>query len=277
MEEFILILKYIFLGLFQGFTEPIPISSSGHVAILQELLGLNIEGLSFELFVNSASLLAVLLIYKADIIRLATNGIGYIVGKRTLKTKTDFHFIVLLIVATIPAGLVGVLFSDQIADIFKGAKTIGGALLITGIALWLIRNVRGKKSDRQLTFMDAVIIGLAQMVALIPGISRSGATLVAALARGTHQETALRFSFLLYIPVSLGGMLLGFSDLVNDPMLKEMWFPYLCAFYRKLWHELHCFKMVYGHYGAWQFKIFFLLLFYRWNTDSSLYVKSQTT
>ena len=145
MEEFILILKYIFLGLFQGFTEPIPISSSGHVAILQELLGLNIEGLSFELFVNSASLLAVLLIYKADIIRLATNGIGYIVGKRTLKTKTDFHFIVLLIVATIPAGLVGVLFSDQIADIFKGAKTIGGALLITGIALWLIRNVRGKK------------------------------------------------------------------------------------------------------------------------------------
>ena len=230
MEEFILILKYIFLGLFQGFTEPIPISSSGHVAILQELLGLNIEGLSFELFVNSASLLAVLLIYKADIIRLATNGIGYIVGRRTSKTKTDFHFIVLLIVATIPAGLVGVLFSDQIADIFKGAKTIGGALPITGIALCLIRNVRGKKSDRQLTFMDAVIIGLAQMVALIPGISRSGATLVAALARGTHQETALRFSFLLYIPVSLGGMLLGFSDLVNDPMLKEMWFPYLCAF-----------------------------------------------
>ena len=83
MEEFILILKYIFLGLFQGFTEPIPISSSGHVAILQELLGLNIEGLSFELFVNSASLLAVLLIYKADIIRLATNGIRFIVRKRT--------------------------------------------------------------------------------------------------------------------------------------------------------------------------------------------------
>ena len=229
MEELILVLKYTFLGLFQGFTEPIPISSSGHVALLQELLDVKIEGLSFELFVNSASLLAVILIYKDDIIRLATNGIQYVIKKEP-KAKEDFRFILLLIIATLPAGIVGVLFSDQIAQIFKGSKTIGIALLITGIALWIIRNARGQKRDGQITLKDAIIIGLAQMIALIPGISRSGATLVAALARGTNQETALRFSFLLYIPVSLGGMLLGFGDLASDPILKQMWLPYLCAF-----------------------------------------------
>lgn len=229
MEEILLILKYTFLGLFQGFTEPIPISSSGHVAILQELLGLEIEGLNFELFVNSASLLAVLLIYKNDIIRLATHGVSFLV-KRTPAAKSDFRFILLLLIATIPAGVVGVLFDDEIAEIFKGSTTIGIALIVTGIALWLIRNMRGKKRDGQITLKDAIIIGLAQMVALIPGISRSGATLVAAMARGTHQETALRFSFLLYIPVSLGGMLLGLGDMLHDPMMKTMWLPYLCAF-----------------------------------------------
>ena len=85
-----------------------------------------------------------------------------------------------------------------------------------------------------MTIKDAIIIGLAQAVALIPGISRSGATIVAAMARGIHQETALRYSFLLFIPVSLGGMVLGISDFLKDDQLAELWIPYVIAFLASL-------------------------------------------
>ena len=229
VEEFVLLIKYLFLGIVQGFTEPIPVSSSGHLVMIQHFLGIEVSGMSFELLVNSASLIAVLLIYREDILRLASNGYLY-VTKRQESAKSDFRFIVYLIIATIPAGIVGVLFDDVIAEHLKGIKTIGITLLITGIALWSIRNMRGRKNDNDLSIKDSLIIGFAQMVALIPGISRSGATIVAAMALGTKQETALRFSFLLYIPVSLGGMVLSISDLVSDPQIGSLALPYLLAF-----------------------------------------------
>ncbi|MGM9985860.1 MAG: undecaprenyl-diphosphate phosphatase [Bacillaceae bacterium] len=227
--DFLLVLKYTLLGMFQGFTEPIPISSSGHLVIAQELMGLKIEGLNFELFVNFASLLAVLLIYREDLIRLTVNGWRYLTT-RAEDTKEDFKFILYLLLASVPAGVIGVVFGDVIEDVFKGTATIGWALLVTGLALWLIRNLRGRKNDGELTTLDAIIIGCAQAIALIPGISRSGATIVAAMGRGTKASTALRFSFLLYIPVSLGGMLLGAKDLINDPSFNTMLIPYLFAF-----------------------------------------------
>jgi undecaprenyl-diphosphatase len=229
LDKIYLLLKYLFLGMFQGFTEPIPISSSGHLVLAQFFLGLEIEGLSFELLVNFASLLAVLLIYREDILQLTNNGIRYIITKDKEK-KSDFNFILFLIVGTIPAAVIGLLFDDVIASYFKGIKTIGVTLIITGIALWLIRNLRGRKGEGQLTLKDAVIVGLAQAVALIPGISRSGATIVAAMGLGMKQDTALRFSFLLFIPVSFGGMILSFSDLLEDPNLQSLILPYSVAF-----------------------------------------------
>lgn len=111
---------------------------------------------------------------------------------------------------------------------------LGIALVVTGIALFLIRNLRGRKNDAQLSFRDALIIGFAQAIALIPGISRSGATIVAAMGLGLKQETALRFSFLLFIPVSVGTFLLKFSDFINDPDLSTLWIPYLIAFLASL-------------------------------------------
>jgi undecaprenyl-diphosphatase len=223
------LLKYLFLGLFQGFTEPIPISSSGHLQLAQHYLGIDLPGLTFELLVNTASLFAVLIIYRGDIMRLIMNGLGYFKDKSP-ENKRDFHFIIYLVIGTIPAGVIGVLFGDFISDNLSSIKTVAITLIITGIALWLIRNLRGRKHDGDLTIKDAIIIGLAQAVALIPGISRSGATIVAAMARGMNQETALRYSFLLFIPVSLGGMVLGFSDLLDDPNLSTMMMPYTVAF-----------------------------------------------
>ena len=135
MEQLILLIKYAFLGLLQGITEPIPISSSGHIVIAQHLFGLHIEGLSFEVIVNTASLIAVLIIYRKDIVRLAANGTSYVVTKKK-HARSDFMFIVYLIVGTIPAGVFGILFKDNIAAYFKGTiMTIGITLLITGVAL----------------------------------------------------------------------------------------------------------------------------------------------
>ena len=216
MEQFYYVLKYLILGLFQGLTEPIPISSSGHLVLAQHLLGLKIEGFSFELLVNSASLLAVLLIYRNDLIRLTKNGLSYIFT-RAEDAKSDFFFIIYLVIATIPAGVIGVLFKDYIDQYLKGVKMVGISLLITAVGLWIIRNLRGRKNDGDLSMKDAIIVGLAQACALIPGISRSGAT-------------ALRFSFLLYIPVSLGGLLLSITDIANDPNLDTLFVPYVVAF-----------------------------------------------
>lgn len=229
------LLKYLFLGLIQGITEPIPVSSSGHLVLFEHFFGLQISGLSFEVLVNFASLLAVLFIYRSDLIQLTKNSVSYlVVSDKTESTKKDFYFVLYLIIGTIPAGIIGVLFQDQIAAIFKGVRVIGFTLIITGIALWLIRNLKGSKGDGELTLKDSIIIGLSQAVALIPGISRSGATIVSSMALGTKRETALKFSFFLYIPVSLGGMILSLSDLIHDPRMGELLLPYTLAFIASL-------------------------------------------
>lgn len=230
MDELILIIKYLLLGLVQGFTEPIPISSSAHVLLLQRIFNLKIEGLNFELFVNTASLLAVLIIYRKDLQRFITNGIRFMLHRNS-KHKDDFLFLVYLVIGTIPVGVAGILLDDYIASVFKDMmKFVGLSLLVTGIGLWLIRNLRGRKNDGDLRLKDAIIVGFAQMIALLPGISRSGATIIAAMGLGMKQETALRFSFLLYIPVSFGGMLLSFSSISQDPQIQTLFIPYLIAF-----------------------------------------------
>ncbi|WP_077325070.1 undecaprenyl-diphosphate phosphatase [Virgibacillus siamensis] len=229
MTEIWLLIKYLFLGLVQGFTEPIPISSSGHLVILRQLFGIEIEGLSFEILVNFGSLIAVLIIYRKDILRLIQNGIRYLATKDT-DAKDDFQFIVYLIIATIPTGILGLLLEDFIESKLSTVAVVGFTLLITGIALWIIRNLRGWKGDSQITVKDAIIVGLAQSVALIPGISRSGATIVAAMLLGMKIETALRFSFLLYIPVSLGISILSVGDILGDDNINTLAIPYILAF-----------------------------------------------
>ncbi|MDP5273061.1 undecaprenyl-diphosphate phosphatase [Chengkuizengella axinellae] len=225
------LIKYIFLGVLQGFTEPIPVSSSGHVLLARHWFGIEVEGLSFEILVNFASLLAVLLIYRADLMQLTKHGFTFLKTRET-RYKRDFMFIVYLIIATIPAAILGLTFEDTISSIFNenDVKVIGFALIVTGIALFIIRNLKGRKNDQNITLVDAVIVGLAQAVALIPGISRSGATIVAALARGWKQETAMRFSFFLYIPISVGVMVFGLSDMINEPGIESRILPYTLAF-----------------------------------------------
>lgn len=226
--DIILLVKHFIIGLVQGFTEPIPVSSSGHVMIASEILGLGEQGFMFAILTNTASLLAILFIYREDIIRLITGFLLYI-KTRDRRYYSDFNFALCVIIGSIPAGILGVLLSDYIADNVS-MTVIAIMLFVTGIALWLIRNMHGTKRDGDLTKKDAFIVGLGQAVALTPGISRSGATIISAIAVGLNQETALRFSFMLYIPVSLGGVVLGISDFMEEPNKMELALPYSVTF-----------------------------------------------
>lgn len=218
------IIEYIMLGLLQGLTEPLPISSSGHLRIIRYLVdGNTLNDLNFEILLNFGSLVAIILIYFKDIKKLCINGIKYIRTKKDIYI-TDFRYIILLIVATIPAGLIGLLFKDAIEKGLARISIVGISLLVTAGFLILVRNIKGKKDDKKITILDSIIIGLFQVVALIPGISRSGATIIASMFRGFKRDTALRFSFLLYIPVSLASFILGMMDVEN---LNEVWLQYL--------------------------------------------------
>lgn len=222
-------IQYFILGLVQGVTEPIPVSSSGHLIIIRELFNIEARGLSFEIFVNFASLLAVMLIYRKDIVRLIVNTWKFLFkGDKTV--KSDFMFVVYLVIATIPVGIIGVLFGDVLGETLSGTNVVGITLLITALSLWIIRNLRGCKQDGDISAKDAIIVGLVQCVAVTPGISRSGATIVASMLVGMKKETALRFSFLLYIPVSLGTGILEIPEIVKDPNMNLLWVPYLIAF-----------------------------------------------
>ena len=224
--EILDILRYIFLGIIQGITEPIPISSSGHLVIIKNLLDFNaLNDLNFEIIVNFGSLIAILIIYRKKIAELIGDFFKYLKTKE-LKYYNHYKYCWLIVIGTIPAGILGLIFKDKIDLISSSVKLIGVALLITAVALFIVRKINGNKSDKEITYKDSIIIGLFQAVALIPGISRSGATMVGGLFRDLKKETALDYSFMLYIPISVATMVLGVKDLIETPNISIYILPY---------------------------------------------------
>ncbi len=211
------LLEYIILGIIQGFTEPIPVSSSGHVMILNNILNTNIDIGLLAILTNFGSLIAIIYFYRERIKTLFIDFIKHI-KKDTKETKENFRYTILLIVATIPAGIMGLIVTKLgIFDVLeKNIKFVGITLLITAVFLFLIRNIKGKKDSKNITLKDALIIGLFQMFALVPGISRSGSTIVGGMFRNLKRETAFDFSFLLYIPISIATTILGIKDLLTS-------------------------------------------------------------
>ena len=132
----------------------------------------------------------------------------------------------LIIIGSIPAGIAGILFKDKIDTFSENLKILGTAFLITALALFLVRKCQGKKDDYDITYKDAIIIGLMQMIALIPGISRSGAVLVGCLLCGLNKNASLKYTFMLYFPVSVASMGLGLLDLIDAGNIGSLLFPY---------------------------------------------------
>lgn len=222
--------KYIILGLIQGITEPLPISSSGHVFLFKNLF--NSESLfnsfNFEIISNFASFLAILFIFRKDVIKLIKDFFGFIFGKNKEGYKIGFSYVIKMIISTIPVGIAGVLLNDYLEAHFSSVKLLGFAFLFTALMLYLVRNIKGEKGDADITYKDAIIIGLFEMITIIPGISRSGTVLVACLICKLKRETALKYTFMLYFPVSLGTMLLKVSDLLSTE--SSLILPYASGF-----------------------------------------------
>ncbi len=221
-------IKYIILGIIQGVTEPLPISSSGHLVILRNIFNAELfNDLNFEIMINFGSMIAIILVFKDDVIKLINSFIKYIQTKNN-QYKSDFNYIMLLIIGTIPAGIIGLLFKDDIENFFLFDITmVGVSLLITGLLLYIVKDYYGHKKDNEIKTKEAFYVGLFQAIALIPGISRSGTTIVGAMLNDFKRETALKFSFFLYIPISIVSFLLGFKDIIDSKQLDMIWLPYL--------------------------------------------------
>lgn len=223
-------LKYIILGIIQGLTEPLPISSSGHLVIFKNLFKLDsLNDLNFEIIVNFASFLAISFIYRKDIIKLIKDSFNYLKTKE-YKYYHSFKYILLIILACIPAGILGLLFKNKIDLISSNVKYIGISLLITSLALFIVRKIDGKKHDNNITYKDSFIIGLFQGIALLPGISRSGATLTGGLLRNIKKEDAVKFSFMLYLPISIASFILGIKDFTTSNNFNNLYISYILGF-----------------------------------------------
>lgn len=227
--DFLNLIQYIIFGIIQGITEPLPVSSSGHLYLIKNLFNTNMfNDLNFEIVVNFGSFLAILLIFRKDIVKLVSSFFLYIFkSKERKKYANDFKYCLLIIIGSVPVGIAGLLLKDKIEVWLSGLQILGIAFLITAAALFLVRNANGTKKDYEITYKHAIIIGFLQMVALFPGISRSGTVLVGCLLCGFSKESALKYTFMLYFPVSIASMGLGMIDMVNAGNLNNLWLPYL--------------------------------------------------
>ncbi len=195
------------LGLVQGLTEFLPISSSGHLILVPYLFGWNdpfIDSLAFSVVLHGGTLLALLVYFRNDWLRLIPAGLAA-ARDRSFRDDPDRRLAWLLAASTVPAAIVGVLFNDVIEQNVREPGLVAIMLVVAGIVLWLADRW-GSRTDTidRLTFRAAIGIGVAQALALIPGVSRSGISISAALFAGLNRTNAVRFSFLMATPVTAG-------------------------------------------------------------------------
>ncbi|QZT32920.1 undecaprenyl-diphosphatase [Caldalkalibacillus thermarum TA2.A1] len=225
------ILEALILGVVQGITEFLPISSTAHIVIASLLLNLRFPGLVMEIFLHLASVLAVIIYFRHDLAQIIKGFFAYI-RYRNPHDKVSFIFSLYIILATIITGVLGVVLTDFIDESLKTPPVIAFSLVVTGSLLIFIERFHrfGDKNEATMGLKDTFIVALGQTLAVIPGISRSGSTLVAALWTGLNRETAVRFSFLLAIPVILGSTVLMVKDLEPGLVAEIGLFPLFIAF-----------------------------------------------
>lgn len=201
----LLLLEYIFLGIVQGLTEFLPISSTGHLVLFRKLFGLDEIGLLFDTMLHFGTLIAVIVVFWPEIRQLISNPTSKLAR--------------LLVVGTIPTAVIGLAFEDYFEEISRTGVTIGWEFLATGVILWTVESMRkGHRRFEQINYTDALIIGTLQGAAILPAISRSGLTIAGSLLRGIDRADAARFSFLLSLPAILGACTLQTVKLTQNPL-----------------------------------------------------------
>jgi len=201
------LLEAIILGLIQGLSEFLPVSSSGHLLVFHHIFGITAEdNLTFIIILNMGSLLPLLFVFRRDILALI---------KKPFQKTT-----LLLVIATLPLVIATLLFEDFIESMFYTIHFLPIGFAITGFALLLSDKLKkNNKTIEDTSFINAALIGLAQSVAVFPGLSRSGSTITAALASGLNRENAAKFSFLMSVPAAIGAMTLRIVRIAAEPEL----------------------------------------------------------
>ena len=195
------IVDVILLGVLQGLTEFLPVSSSGHLVLGQYLLNVKSPGNTLEILFHLGTLGSVIFVFSPDIINILV----------TIKNKTTQKLLMYIFVATIPAVIIGFIFRIKIEALFESVNSVGFALLFTGLVLILSSIFKNKNSEHSL--FSSMIIGFGQALAIIPGISRSGMTITLLLFFGFSPRESAKFSFLLSIPIIAGAGILGIQDI----------------------------------------------------------------
>jgi len=208
-------LQAVILGIVEGLTEFLPISSTGHLTITEKILGLKVDDpaiTAYTAVIQVGAILAVLLYFRHDIARTAVAWVRGLV-KPEYRGSFDHRFGWYIIVGSIPIGVVGFLGKDVISGPLRSLWWVGGALVLWSAVLWTAERVgRQDRGERELTLTDALVVGTLQCIALVPGVSRSGATIAAGLFRGLDRVTATRLSFFLSIPALTAAGLYELKD-----------------------------------------------------------------
>ena len=229
------LLNSIILGLVQGFSEFLPISSSGHLVLAQHIMGFHDENAAFEIMVHFGTLISVLIYFREDLLELLQGGyknfIPFIkfafMGLRknidTQKLEAPYYLWFIL-VSMIPAGYVGVVYKDKIEALFTDVTVVLYCLMFTGILM--VVSKFAKETEKRFGVFSAFFIGLAQAIAILPGVSRSGSTIVAGMFMGYKREFIAKFSFLMSLPVIGGAFILKLDDLFAIQLETSQWINY---------------------------------------------------
>lgn len=219
------LIQAVLLGIVQGLTEFLPVSSSGHLLLGQYFLGVDQErfGLAFDASIHTGTVLAVILFFRRDLLGMSRAFLTSL--RRPDFTEPDQRMAYFVLLATVPAGVVGFLFEDFFATVVRSPWIVIVNLVLVG-ALFIVAEATGQKNQRasKLTFLGALGIGLAQTAALIPGVSRSGATITMGLFLGLRREEAARFSFLMSVPITSAAAALSLAEVLGEGIdAHEAW------------------------------------------------------
>ena len=220
----------LIVGLVQGLTEFLPVSSSAHLVISQHLLNVQNPGLTFEIFLHFGTLISIFWVFRQRLGKIIMSFVTLVTNNEWSKFtgSGDRWFGLLLIVGSIPTAIIGLMVKDHVEQAFSNLSFVGIALLFTGVLLWIADILPGGKKDiHKTSILDALLIGTFQGLAVFPGISRSGSTISGALFRNMDKKTAAEYSFLLSVPAILGATLLEVRDLLGIDAVSHDWLFYL--------------------------------------------------
>ena len=209
------LLKAIILGLVQGLTEFLPVSSSGHLVIGSELLNFHEQGVVFDVCLHLGTLVSVVIVFREELLAMVKAPFALLLGRGDATDRHYFRWDMYVVLATLPAVFVGLFFKDAIQQLFSSVLVAYCMLVVTGLLMIIAQYL--PERDEPLNWSRSILVGCAQACAILPGLSRSGSTIFVGMFLGIAREKIARFSFIMSIPAILGAAVLQFGELFQNP------------------------------------------------------------